>query len=381
MRTVSMGLGNHCQGALTTLSLGWFIKRPDGTIKRYTNSDRPRTLSASGSPVNGVYVPGPMESDNAIQVKLDMSVNNMTMNGFFIDNDISEADAVARLYQSSEVYTFYYNWKNTSQGIGKLIRGTLGDVKRQGIGFSAEFRSLGQALQFNLCSITSTGCRSAFGSTGIGPSAGCRIPVEAPLWTANTDFVVQVADSNNPGGEAEIVPTVENGWQYRCIDTGTSGGSEPTWDTTLGGTTSDGSVTWETRRATKRTATVTAVTDTRTFTVGSILGDLADGTGGSASGGFFAEGTARGIDNANAGFEKRIRNFTDIGGGSFTVQLKDALPYLPTIGDTFFLLAGCDKAYETCHVNWANWKNFRGEHLMPGPDVLFKVSSMNGTKK
>ncbi len=41
-----------------------------------------------------------------------------------------------------------------------------------------------------------------------------------------------------------VRPTTRNGRTYRCSTAGTSGGSEPTWGTSNGGTTSDGTVVW-----------------------------------------------------------------------------------------------------------------------------------------
>ena len=45
---------------------------------------------------------------------------------------------------------------------------------------------------------------------------------------------------------AQVKPTVANGYYYTCTTAGTTGGSEPTWNTTPGGTTTDNDIVWTT---------------------------------------------------------------------------------------------------------------------------------------
>lgn len=60
-------------------------------------------------------------------------------------------------------------------------------------------------------------------------------------------------DTNGGGGAIAnwierrkwVVPTTYNGFFYECTQTGTTGGSEPTWPTTVGNTVTDGGVIWE----------------------------------------------------------------------------------------------------------------------------------------
>ncbi len=44
-----------------------------------------------------------------------------------------------------------------------------------------------------------------------------------------------------------VAPTTPNGYLYECTTAGTTAGSEPTWGTTPGGTTSDGTAVWTCR--------------------------------------------------------------------------------------------------------------------------------------
>ena len=68
-----------------------------------------------------------------------------------------------------------------------------------------------------------------------GMSLGSRID-----WAATTAY---------SQGDA-VIPTSSNrnGYFYECTTAGTSGGSEPTWSATEGGSTSDGTATWTTRK-------------------------------------------------------------------------------------------------------------------------------------
>jgi hypothetical protein len=63
-------------------------------------------------------------------------------------------------------------------------------------------------------------------------------------WEATTEYTA------GAGGDygGMVKPTVDNGYWYECTTGGTTAGTEPSpWNTTPGGTTSDGMVTWTTR--------------------------------------------------------------------------------------------------------------------------------------
>ena len=73
--------------------------------------------------------------------------------------------------------------------------------------------------------------------------------VELECTTANGGLEVgfdppKRANSTAYGVGQQVVPTTLNGFVYECTVAGTSNSSAPTWPTTIGGTVTDGTVTW-----------------------------------------------------------------------------------------------------------------------------------------
>lgn len=75
-----------------------------------------------------------------------------------------------------------------------------------------------------------------FQDTSKVPS-GFTTTISGATWTA-------LATKTSASPISFAVPTVSNGYYYKCTSAGTTGASEPTWPTTIGGTVVDGTVTW-----------------------------------------------------------------------------------------------------------------------------------------
>ena len=74
------------------------------------------------------------------------------------------------------------------------------------------------------------------GGMVVTPPQRLSIGNNAVTWQANYPYY----------RHQRVIPTTPNGLVYRCIQSGTSGSTEPSWSTTLGGITNDGTVVWET---------------------------------------------------------------------------------------------------------------------------------------
>lgn len=363
MRTLPSGLATHIQQDLTTLCLLWTVTLQNGAVYRFTSADIVVQDSTGNS-----YTPGIQDDDSAVTMKLDMSVGNSQISGFYVTGTIALAQVAGGLWAGARVKVWVSNWANPSDGQMKEIGGWIGKIQRSGNGYKMEFRSTNQALQLQVCSITASSCRSLFGDLGIGSAGGCRYPTNPPVWSAS---LVVSADYSY---QQHVVPTVANGFQYVCIQSGTTGGTQPTWPTSIGSTVTDGGVIWQAVGAIIRTGTIGTVTDNKNFTVTSVPGVF---TGGASSQGFFMPGFVRGVTGLNATVKQDILSIA-VAGSTVTVKLMNPMPFTLAPGDSVQLIASCDKQRDTCiaymNQGFRNWYNFRGEADIPGADALFPIA-------
>jgi uncharacterized phage protein (TIGR02218 family) len=90
--------------------------------------------------------------------------------------------------------------------------------------------------------------------------------------------------------------------------------------------------------------------------------------------GYFSGGIIRFSSGANNGQSIEIREFS---GGRFSLFLP--LPNSIVVGDTYTVIAGCDKMFDTCIARFNNALNFRGEPHVPGTDKLLETSATRTT--
>ena len=117
--------------------------------------------------------------------------------------------------------------------------------------------------------------------------------------------------------------------------------------------------------ANRGSGSVLAASGRRAFTAAGLAGH-ADG--------WFTLGTLTWTTGANAGRKAEIMThaFT---GTAVTITLME-IPVRPiATGDAFDIFAGCDKAFETCKVKFANAANFRGFPHIPGQDTVVRYAS------
>lgn len=93
--------------------------------------------------------------------------------------------------------------------------------------------------------------------------------------------------------------------------------------------------------------------------------------------GWFAHGVLTWQSGASAGRAERVIDFRHEAAGA-TLVIWPTLSSLPEAGDTFAIVAGCDKRFTTCKARFANALNFRGFPHLPGNDSAYSYVTAAG---
>jgi len=113
------------------------------------------------------------------------------------------------------------------------------------------------------------------------------------------------------------------------------------------------------------TGTVVALSGDRGFAVSGLSGFAED---------WFALGTLSWLTGTNTGRKAEVLSHA-LTGADVTITLLEAPVRTVEIGNTFDIVAGCDKRFETCQSKFANAVNFRGFPHIPGQDTIIRYAA------
>lgn len=343
------------------LSRCYMIVRRDGTTYRFTDHDEDVVVAfftGGETNLNGTYETVESPSPSALETDMELNVDNMELHGpmaLQIDTD----DIDAGLLDGADVWIFVVDWDNVAGSKSlRLRKGTVGEIKRFDDQYFFEVRGATQPLFEEVVDLYTAFCAADLGD------AECNVQLEPSVWVTATAYsnVRTAKDATNEQAtpQAVVKPVTQNDRWFIVSIAGTSGGGEPSWDTTIGNPTVDNTVTWETIRAAAMLATVASVTSQREVVV-TLSTDAPDE--------FFTVGHARFETGLNAGLVIEIKNW-DLGTKTVTCSL--LFPFTIEVGDTLTLFAGCDKRRATCKT-FDNIRNYRGFPDIPGQDETFRM--------
>jgi uncharacterized phage protein (TIGR02218 family) len=149
MKTLPPGLADHIDQETTTLAWCWKLVRVDGTVMGFTDHDRDLSFdSVTFEAASGFTA-------TEIASSLGLAVDNLEVEGALSAAALTEADLAAGRYDGAAVEIWRVNWADPGSGSGAgaypqrllMHKGSLGEVSRGELAFTAELRGLAHALQ------------------------------------------------------------------------------------------------------------------------------------------------------------------------------------------------------------------------------------------
>ena len=139
MRSIPSALQTKLDSGVTTLCRCWLITRRDGLVQGFTDHDQDVVLN--GTTCRAATGLSAAEATT----QLGLAVTGSEISGALADETLSEADLAAGRYDAAQVEIWLVDWSEPSLNV-LLMKGVLGEVRREGAAFTAEVRGLADRL-------------------------------------------------------------------------------------------------------------------------------------------------------------------------------------------------------------------------------------------
>ena len=169
MRSISPALQAKLNSGVTTLARCWIVTRRDGVIMGFTDHDADLTVAGT------LCHAGTGLTASEATARLGLQVDGSEIAGALADDSLAEADLAAGHYDAAEIEVHLVDWSEPSLSV-LLAKGVLGEVRREGKAFSAEFRSLAHRLNEESGRLYTATCSADLGD------AHCAIDLTDPAF-------------------------------------------------------------------------------------------------------------------------------------------------------------------------------------------------------
>src|ERR1043165_1531127 len=139
MRTIPPALQAKLSSGVTMLARCWIVTRRDGVTMGFTDHDADLTIAGTLC-----HADTGLTASEAT-ARLGLQVDGSEIAGALADDSLAEADLAAGRYDAASIEVHLVDWSEPSLSV-LLAKGVLGEVRREGAAFTAEFRSLAHRL-------------------------------------------------------------------------------------------------------------------------------------------------------------------------------------------------------------------------------------------
>ncbi len=151
----------HLAAGATTLCSCWRITRRDGAVFGFTDHDRALTFDGT------LFEPDTGAEGSAVAASADLSVDNAAIEGALSSDRLSAEELTSGRFDGALIEHWRVNWADATVR-ALLRRGTIGEVKREGARFTAEWRGPAAGLDLVRGRVFQKGCDAALGDARCG---------------------------------------------------------------------------------------------------------------------------------------------------------------------------------------------------------------------
>ena len=139
MRTIPPALQAALDSGAATIARAWLLRLKDGATLGFTDHDRPLAVEGVTCAPDAALEP------SAIQSVTGLTPDDLTVQGALSDTALTDADLARGRLDGAEADLWLVDWTDPEARM-LLFRGSVGEVTRGRLGFSAELRGLSHAL-------------------------------------------------------------------------------------------------------------------------------------------------------------------------------------------------------------------------------------------
>jgi len=167
MRALDPLFEAHLASGVTTLATCWRIARADGAVFAFTDHDRALVLGGE------TFEPDTGADGAALAARADFSVGNTEIDGLLSSERLDAAELQSGRFDGADIEIWRVNWQAPDQRL-LVMRGTIGEVRREGARFTAEIRGPAAALDETRGRLYQRHCDARLGD------ARCGVDLDAP---------------------------------------------------------------------------------------------------------------------------------------------------------------------------------------------------------
>ena len=201
MKSLPTGVAAALASGVTTFAYCWRVTRHDGTVLGFIEHDRDLVYAGT------IFAAATGFTASQIAQGLGLSVDNMEAQGALSSAAITDGDILAGRYDDAVVDLFWVDWADASMGV-QIASGNLGEVKRQGLAFSAEFRSIANRLNQKIGQTYERTCSAQLGD------GRCKVDLTSATYRGS-------ATAETAGPTAQIIVAGLSGYAKDWFSGGT----------------------------------------------------------------------------------------------------------------------------------------------------------------